>query len=346
MKKCKEVALQLLDVCEKKFEGVLYPKIVCSCLDRDNGQGYHLSYAARTLTIKAESSLSAVYALSLLEAVIPSGHWHEYLGVSKPRFVLRPLWVRTDVKTEVDLHRICRCLITLGYNALIWNGGESLGGIPGEYGIKSIIKAQEELLDEKILSSADYVFIEASLLHRNPKLTLSEFLIKEMARLEDLIPDKTNLIYYVPCEKGESSAQAALLIQSLWLEAKSKTCIAFPAFIESVTDDLLPHPLWEFLRSIPTLEGTLLLPVYEINTKIQKGGVPPVVPIEQIEHMQAFCKRHSFAGCVYAIKELGSEIEEQNVALWVASQAAWRDILAPLLLDTFSKGKKSTYLSK
>ena len=107
MKRCNELSQELLSAYHEKTKGTRHPKIQCVCSPHGVGEGFELSYAGGTIRIKSQSPLAEVYALSLMNVVVPGGHWHEFLGLNCPRFPLRPLWLRTSPQNESDFHRIC-----------------------------------------------------------------------------------------------------------------------------------------------------------------------------------------------------------------------------------------------
>lgn len=339
MKKCKELSQGLLAAYNAKAKGTRYPKVHLTCLGDGKGEGFELTYAGGVLRVKSQSSLAEVYALSLLNVVVPSGHWHDFLGISEPRFPLRALWLRVP-PCEEAFHSICQRAVELAYNAIVWDGSGGLA-IPGEYGLKAILCLTNTFVAEDSLQEVDYFLYEGKVPPNFENLTFAESSLKEILEIEAKLPKGGKLIYCVADNKALSPEQTAQMIFFLQREMKAGACLAFSATAGDPLSAIAhAHPFWEFARGIPLLQSPTLLPIFNSGGIRQGEGLWPSVCIDQAELLQERCKRHTFAGNIGLVNTVPKAGGFLDANLWVMAQAMWREISPMLLLETWLKRYK------
>lgn len=137
MRKCQELATALATEYQEMTKNKQAPRLVLSLKDKKE-EGYISSYAAGKLSIIANNSLSQAFAISQLCAAVNARHLAEFLGEIKPRYALRPLWLKATNEisfgkglsihlpefmiaedAELLIPRLCKRLIECGYNAIL-----------------------------------------------------------------------------------------------------------------------------------------------------------------------------------------------------------------------------------
>lgn len=131
-----ELALEYSQNHHKQF-----PKIVWKAPTHGIGESYFANFEKGVIQVQAESPLAAAYGIAQLKVAVASNHLGDFVGASKPRFPLMPLWIGCEIyKTsngiEVALprcmgvsydsaqrkenaERLCRRIIELGYNTIL-----------------------------------------------------------------------------------------------------------------------------------------------------------------------------------------------------------------------------------
>lgn len=338
MKKCRLIADSLLASYHEKSRGSRFPKVISSC-GTGRSEGFELNYAGGTLAVKAQSPLAEVYALSLLHTIIPSGHWQEFLGLSSPRFALRPLWLCKEITHEENVHFACQRAIELGYNAIAWRG-EAFHEVPGEYGLKYIS------VDNENSATAEYLLHTGKMENVDECSTLVEMALEEMRQAESRMPEGRRLIYYLPYKNGQTPQQTFQLILTLSRECLPTTCLAFPSVAgDPKHDHLEPHPFWDASRHIPQLFGVELLPVFNAGCVFQGEGLWPGIAFDQMELLLSGCRRHSFAGAMGLTNALPKAGGFLDANLWMMGQIMWRKTTPGLLLETWMRTYKHEQLN-
>lgn len=133
-----EIAKAIVSEYEKASKTRKRPSITCYTIGDGVGEGFIAARKGREeVAIEAESATAAAFAAAQMVVGEKSGHLGEFTGVCKPRFPLRPLWLRCDRKMalskEAAIHlpsflvdrgkeeffTFCRRLYELGFNAVI-----------------------------------------------------------------------------------------------------------------------------------------------------------------------------------------------------------------------------------
>lgn len=304
---------------------------------------YSYFYAGGTVELHAHSLQAAVYGLSHLEIGVQSGHLSELLGEWKPRFPLRPLWIKSSIPEEY-YPRLCRRLLSLGYNSVILTSKEGVVSLKKlcdcmhAYGLKLFIKpnsCSKKSLSELFqdLPKLDGIFYQAEGCHSelidlscSQEATRRELMLEEMQLLRKAIPSAAELIYYLPAADSIEAAE-----QSLWLpralpHVTENTILAFSAVSGNPTADHLPsHPLWEKLRGMPTLSSPALMPIINIGAVDQGEGLWPTLTFDLLERFAALCQRHHFAGLIGLVHSLPAEGSLLDCCLWVGAQIQWKE---------------------
>ena len=217
MQKAWQIAEQISAEYSRNIKEGKTPKLQCKMGTVEHEDGFSATYAGGIVNLESGTALGRAFGLSQLTAGIASGHLPDFLGRQTPRFALRPLWLGSDEtlkisrnialgvpaflhKDQAGLDLICRRVLELGYNALIF--GNNGWGITNaalqnaevlqkftyirEYGIKIILKPSllhyneakcpldlpyqdtikasiQEFL--KQVPEVDYIFWESALLH-------------------------------------------------------------------------------------------------------------------------------------------------------------------------------------
>jgi len=128
---------------------------------------FHLRYEGGRVKLLAESPLAAVYGMNQAIAAIRSGHLVEFLGDSKPRFPLRPVWVKCEKRIklldqvllsipekilndegrldEEFLSRFTEKVLELGYNAVVFGHMDPQDDQAGNFPSVSLKKLADAL---------------------------------------------------------------------------------------------------------------------------------------------------------------------------------------------------------
>lgn len=341
MKKCTELSQVILKAYNERSKGARQPKIQIAGTANGLGEGFELAYAGGVITVRAQSPLAELYAITLLNVAVPGGHWREFLGASEPRFSLRPLWLQAQPASEADFRYACARAAELGYNALICDRNVDWTAIPAEYGLKSIALSRPG--QEEFFSAAgvDYFFHEGAITQPEGDLTLSETVVKDVQRLEKTMPAAAKLIYFVPFCEELSTEQSAHVILSVQREAAKGTIVAFSALAGNPLHDYLePHPIWEKLRSSPTLQGTALMPILNAGGVFHGEGLWPGVCFELADLVCGGCRRHAFTGSIAIVNQMPPSGGFLEANLWVVGQTMWRETPPLALFETWLKANK------
>jgi hypothetical protein len=294
-----------------------------------------LEYAGGGLTVKADSPLGEIFALSFLCEIIPSGYWYEFLGVSAPRFPFRPLWLQAPPEDEEHAHQVCKRVVELGYNAVAWEGS-CFFSIPSLYGLKSICMHGEKGADFLLCkSSVDVVLVEQTFL---------DVLVQEMKNFERSLLKGQRLIYVLPSRWEYSQQQWDRLLLTISRESQPGTCLGFSWVQgEPFQGHFQQHPFWSTLPGIPQLQEANLLPIFHVGHSLQGGGGWPFVDFDQVDTMLNDCRRHDFAGGMVMTSHMPPKGGFLDANLWVMAQAMWRGIASMHLLDIWliaNKGER------
>lgn len=142
---------------------------------------YFTSYSSGELAMGSSSSLGESFGLMQMIAPVRSGHFADYLGLTQPKYLLRPLWL--DAKAEIVISEFasiclpefmltkesdlwlkpfCQRLLAYGYNAII-------------FGERSDIP-NKKIRSSKTLQDAQQIFKQLSAFGIQPiiKISLSE----------------------------------------------------------------------------------------------------------------------------------------------------------------------------
>lgn len=168
MKKCLDLVSALLNEYADIRENLSLPSLQLRHSPLQE-EAFDAEYAAGTVTVSAPSSLSGAYGVSLLSCAMQSGFFAEFLGVSAPRYSLRPLWLGSPVEVVlsprvsiylpkfifdenafVSVDDVCKRLIEGGYNALLF-GSKGVGANGA-----SMVERIE--LDENLLTRLNTIF--------------------------------------------------------------------------------------------------------------------------------------------------------------------------------------------
>jgi len=160
------------------------PELGTLNIQNGNEDNYYATYQQGKVNIQAQNPLTAVYGISVLEVGARSGHLPEFLGEKAPKYPLRPLWIGCSHIAQLNsvyglaiptfmiiqditfdenaaLHQHCKCILQMGYNAIILGRQDSSVVLPAithsvdlnelcnffkSYGLKVIIKV--ELLNQ------------------------------------------------------------------------------------------------------------------------------------------------------------------------------------------------------
>lgn len=334
MKKCKDLSIELLAQYNERAQGKRFPQIVSACSEHGTGEGFELSYAGGVLSVKAQSPLAEAYALGLLRVVVPAGHWHEFLGLSFPRFPLRALWLQETPQGDQSIHWTCRRTVELGFNALAWRGA-GRNDILRQYGLKFIS------LDDNAPDN-DFFIYQGSVSSGDEDHTMAELTLRDLQAAEGRLSKTTKLIYIVPYHLEMSAQQYGHLMLMLYRECGPTTILAFSAVAGSPTEDHCgPNPYWEALRCSPKLLGAGLLPIFNTGCVKQGEGHWPGVCFDQMELLMNGCRRHAFAGSVNLTHSLPALSGFLEANLWVMGQLMWKESAALTLLDTWLRANKN-----
>jgi hypothetical protein len=169
----------------------------------------------------------------------------------------------------------------------------------------------------------------------------SDLVIKELRMLEEILGCRTQLIYYLPASCFSEAAEQSEWMAELCDAAGKNTVIAFPAAGGQLSDDhAAPHPFWKELRRSPDISSTRLMPVINCGGIEQGEGLWPNLPMDLIQTYLPRCYRHTFAGIAIPCPALPGEGSFLEGALWIASQAQWRDLPAELLAETWHAARR------
>lgn len=340
MKNCSVLSQQLLVEYQEKSKATRFPKIFISRIESAEQEYFVLDYAGGVLTVSSSNITSDIYALSLLNIVVPSGHWPEFLGPSKPRLSVRPLWLLNPPKTEEEFHKTSQRVLALGFNAILIDGLSEFLHIPKQYGLKVILKANS-LPDDLDLTEIDYVFWEGHYAFEESDKTQVECILADICRIEGVLRARRRLIYFIPYRKEHTEQQNAQLILSLCAEVSATTCLSFSIVMGDPTHDHLAfHPFWKLLRTSPSLRGTNFFPVFNAGGVHQGEGLWPSVSFDLAEQLISGCQRHSFGGAIGILNALPvGGFAEAN--LWMMNQALWREMPPKNVTEVWLRTNKS-----
>lgn len=339
-----------------------HPHVVCKTKDILGSETYRCRQTGGEIILEAESPLAAVYGINHLSVGIAGGHSAECMGEWKPRFALRPLWVKT---VPSDSQAFCQRILELGYNSVLFDDDKinpPLLEALRNYGLKSILKPQLPKnfsgcpLDKKYAGQLqlflkeflkkypkiDFLFWESLCWEPNCQdhpaaieATQADLVKAEIALIEESL-GAVSLIYYIPAINQVTAQQQTPWLLQLGNEITKTTIIAFPAVAGSLHDDHMPaHPLWQTLRKTQHAITTPLMPIINIGSINQGEGLWPSIPLDLIDKYLAQCHRHNFVGAIGLVNSLPSPRAFLSCALWTASQAMWKDRPASQLAHTW-----------
>jgi len=163
-------------------------------------EAFSCQYAGGTISLEAETALSAAFGIHQIIAGVGSGHYLEFLGEWQSRFALRPLWLGCDCEVTLipaktkngvginlpaflwdeksSLDSFCERVIQLGYNSVLLGSRKGMfGAILGdeenfnleqvcsafhEYGLKVILKPNIMPINKAIgRSPIDHLYVSA-----------------------------------------------------------------------------------------------------------------------------------------------------------------------------------------
>jgi hypothetical protein len=173
MKKALEVAKEISRGYSQDIENEKYKTVYCESVQNDPYDEYTIHYQSKEFSIHATNPRAAAYAMSQLKAHVMGKHHQDIIGVTKPLYKLRPIWIRSDQhvsltenvgcylpsfflgKKRNNFEKFCQRILELGFNAVILGSRgltveqksttsfkelQVLHQLFGEYGIHLIIK--------------------------------------------------------------------------------------------------------------------------------------------------------------------------------------------------------------
>ncbi|MBA3816347.1 MAG: hypothetical protein H0X29_07480 [Parachlamydiaceae bacterium] len=123
-----------------------FPKIVWKAPAQGIGESYSTSYEKGIIQVQAESPLGAAYGIAQLNITLAGDHLGDFLGLSQPRFALRPLWIGCDSyvssngigialprymatssheEMKINSEKLFHRIIELGYNTILLGSNHS-----------------------------------------------------------------------------------------------------------------------------------------------------------------------------------------------------------------------------
>jgi hypothetical protein len=355
------------------------PKLVL-VNQKDGKDGYSLSYAGGIFTLTSGDPHSIIYGISSLKIAIASCHVAEFLGDYKPKYSLRPLWIKEieleGIGGEHKVEIICKRMLLLGYNAAIFElAPEKLSYLDAnlaifqEYGIQLIFKP---IIDKtRILSPVDpnfsssiqtllkpiletgkasYILGDASIyIHHNTPFHVRDMLHCDLAKLEtqkleEILNSKCRLIYYLPSLNEQIAEKQSKWIPNFSKTVSEKTIIAYSANTGDPLDDHLPpHPLWNVLRNSKHASKYNLLPLVNIGLANQGEGFWPTISLDQINRYIVRCNPIHFSGAAAITAHLPKEDALLSCSLWLASQILWGKNNPHLLLESWIKAYRPEF---
>lgn len=185
----------------------------------------------------------------------------------------------------------------------------------------------------------DSLYYQPQFLHHEAASLHStlELILQDLKNIEETLHPSIQVFYYLSALDSERAHQYARWLPDLCRSAGNQTILMFPGFISAKSAYLeRPHPIWECLRKLPRLSETPLLPIYQIGSDVQGGGLWPVIYADTIIDMFIrSCDPAVFAGVTILTKRLPSEKGFLSANLWMAGQALWKLDSADLLLDAW-----------
>lgn len=331
------------------------------------GEGFHLNYAGKVLTLKAEGYLGAIQALQTAFSGIASGHLKDFLGEGRPRFTMRPLWIEKSLcqglKDPIKLHLLCKKVLELGYNAVLLDASEDLNAVYGDicgYGLKVILKVPEiggvlspfnkafkemvvqqvkkiqsfrcdYLLWESCWQSVDYLQDPDS-----ENLTLPEIVIEEARLIENALDDSKKLIFFVPAADLKAAEESSLWMERIADDLRSSSILSFPAVAGNLfANHIQAHPFWEKLRHQLYPSSSALMPILNAGQAKQGEGLWPVLSEDIIENYVPRCRNANFVGILTLTGEIPAEHGILHCNLWAAAQAMWTNLPVKMLIETW-----------
>jgi hypothetical protein len=277
--------------------------------------GYLATCRGGELEIIAGTPLGLSYGLAQNIAALRSGYYEEFLGQRTPHFAIRPLLLSGT--ESFDPTRI----IELGYNCVIVESDQML--IPEDLdGLllgrkvcvshptrKPMDAGYRRVLEQEITSksSSHILFYESQLLHPSfvsEKDTTLDLVSAELALVESLMPEFSQLIFYIPAVTAE-------WLPALCDIAGNRTKIAF----------CNKAAIWEVLRKQKDPSVTPLMPL--MHTSMGRG-LWPSLPLARIDRTIGRMFGPNFAGMIVCSSHVPSGDGPLAASLWIAGQAQWQ----------------------
>lgn len=166
----------------------------------------------------------------------------------------------------------------------------------------------------------------------------AEIVLSEIRLLEQILQNRSKLIFYMPAVQQNEGLRQARLITHLIDDMGKNSVLAFNAVCGEFFDDHSgDHPLWELLRASPDSSATALLPLLNIGLLKQGEGLWPITNFDLLERFLSRCYRHHFAGIIGMTSHIPEPGSLLDCNLWVAGQALWRMLPPSLLAETWFK---------
>jgi len=309
---------------------------------KNHSEVFNTTYAAGKIGFEADSPLAGVYGLRQVEAATLSGYLGELLGKNAPRYALRPLWVGVE-QLEGEVHKCAQRIAELGYNAVVLTSEQlsslhdlnEISAVLRNYGLKVIVKHATLDSLHVLWPAIDYLFWEASYLSEKTDRDSIEYdlALNEVSRLEQMLPTKVGLIYYIRSESLAESKRITPWLSKLCDEMGPKTLFCYEAMVEAQR----LHPFWEAQRLSPDVSATPLLPIIDAGCVKDGEGLWPVLPLDLLEACFSRMTRHHFAGAVMQVRALPTSRGLLDCNLWVASSLLWKDLSPALAAETWFK---------
>ncbi len=354
-----------------RHTGIKSPNIECETVFGRSLEGYTARYINGSICIKANNLSSQSFAVHHINSLLPSGHWPEFLGETRPLFAIRPIWLECDWPSWLlswdkgSFDALAEQILCLGYNALILGNPEDrLQKISSD--LKPYIQRLQHslrskqiqlgvvmsgLLDEltldrgsihkendilSCLEQGSLVVVKSRVKTENLDLragkSFIESLVEDVRHYEAMGQGKYNLIYYLPFDSTWMHNRSNML-QELSTEISSQTVIAFSAFSGGPSGDYLQmHPFWCELRRMQEPLGLRLLPlVFMTDSKY------PSLHFDIFENYYARCIRHNFVGIAAYASCLPPAGDLNHCNLWIAGQLQWKALPPDLYVETWFK---------
>lgn len=188
------------------------------------------------------------------------------------------------------------------------------------------------LLKEELscLPQIDYLFWESSLLEKdfiyaqkNENRLLKEIVLEEVRLLERLLP--AGLIYYLPAKSKEQAMQQSHWFLELCNDVSEKTVLSFAAICNApYRDHSEKHPFWNLFRREIELPATPLLPIFNIGSVCQGGGLWPILTHDLYDTCLYTAFYEYFAGGIALTPHLPDKRSFLECNLLAFSHFLWR----------------------